>query len=145
MKVKYYRILLTICILLILFLLGQALYVSFFQTVYPTQLDKLYAITSFLWKYFMSILVGSLFNIPASELNKKMDHRTEGLAISILLILAFFIIRHAVLVNSNRINLVIWNFIYGHIFVSVVSVFLSVLILKFSYNKSIKLDKTDEI
>jgi hypothetical protein len=146
MKTKNYRILLSIWVLLILFFLGQFLYTSLFQTIYPSLLDKLYAITSFMWKYFLTILFWCSFMIPTSELNKKIELRTQVFVISVLLILSFFLIRHVVLVSADsNYNLVVWNFVYGHIVVSIISAFLSVLILKFNYSKNMKLNKTDEI
>jgi len=179
MKFKNYRILLTIWIGLILFFLGQFLYTNLFQTNFPTILDKLYAITSFLWKYFLSLLAMSLLTlIPPFDLNqiemvptreeekketeevddqvdataKKVDglppisKRTKAIIVGIMLTLAFFFIRHVVIVNVySNYNLMVWNFIYGHIFVSVTSVLLLVLVLYFSFKNARIGEKTDEI
>jgi hypothetical protein len=177
MKVKNYRILLTIWILLIMFFLGQFLFASLFQTVYPTLMDKLYSITSFMWKYFLSILAMSLFVLPqALETNQKetitsqeeeenteetddlvenspetivglpISIRTKAIIISILAILAFFLVRHVVFVNVySSYYLVVWNFIYVHIFVSVTSAICLILVLRFINKWAEKMEGTDEI
>lgn len=138
MKPKNYRILLTIWIGLILFYLCHFLYNNRFLTTYPSILDKLYAITSFLWKYFLSILLGSLFIIPAFELNRKMTLRTKVFVNSVLLILVFFLVRHVTLVNSDRNNLMVWNFIYLHIFVTATSFLLLIVAISYCYKKGIE-------
>jgi hypothetical protein len=174
MKIKNYRILLTIWIALILYFLGQFLYTSLFQTIYPSLLDKLYAITSFMWKYFLSILVMSLFTLippfdsiipsrdekkeeteeiddlvdasPEKIENKLISGRVKAIIVGIMLILAFFFVRHIVFVNVySNFYLIVWNFIYGHIFVSVISVLLLILVLYFSFKNAGIREETDEI
>jgi hypothetical protein len=174
MKAKNYRILLTIWIALILFFLGQFLCTSLFQTVYPTLMDKLYAITSFMWKYFLSIMTMSLFTlIPPFDPDQKdmapsreeeiepnveikdspetidglpISKRAKVVFVSIMIILAFFLIRHVILVNVYaNYYLVVWNFIYTHIFISLTSVLLHVLVLYFSFKNTKIADVKNEI